>query len=610
MVFAARGQRSSRAIEKRWLWGAIGLLVCIATGAILFSAARPPAASVTVITEVSRAERATRAAHDGARRPARGRAAALHRDGVSARPTAPLAVASDVPTGFELEISGAVVDATGGGVVGAVVSAQADSAQLAWTSSGADGHFTLRLPPGHFEIVARAEAYSEAMSWVRAPARGVRLVLAPSASLAGRVVSRVTGEPIAGVTVNVEGPEGSVSRPRSTRAGSDGVFSFSGLARGRYQLEASGAAWRSQRQWARVEMGEQATGIELAASPAGVLVATVLVQGEPCADGFVRVQGAIWSNAPVHAGGARVEGVVPGSYEVNVGCEPGVALTETVQLGLGLTSRSWDLSAGSSLRGSVLSAEGQPLAAAHVRVLPAADVEGSNVDCVSDAGGDFECRGLVPGKYTCEVVGDFGPLSEPLRVIVGAADVPEVVLTTFASATIRASVSSSPSQRVASGVFARRAGYPAVLGTEAAGGQVSFENVPLGSYVVYVGAGGEHEPHARTLRLDQAGQVVEVALSAPPTTELVGSVLDARGEPLVDAWVRASGSGSGNELPAVLTDAEGRFAISDVLASARYDVKVDSNDGSTLRSGVTPGAPLLLQVRASDSAATLAHTER
>jgi hypothetical protein len=611
MVFAARGQRSSSAVGKRWLWGAVALLLFVAMGAFFSRAARQPAVGVQRIAEASLRERAaplpTRGGADGGRRIAPSLPQLSQRAGVSPRPALP---AAEAPTGFELEISGAVVDATGGGVVGAVVSAHADSTQLAWTSSGAEGQFSLRLPPGHFELVARAEAYSETMSWVRAPARGVRLVLAPSASLSGRVVSRATGEPIAGVTVRVEGPEGSASRPRSTSAGSEGAFSFSGLARGRYQLEASSEAWRSERQWASVEMGEQATGIELAASPAGVLVATVLVEGEPCADGFVRVQGPIWSNATVQSGSARVEGVVPGSYEVSVGCAPAITLTETFEFALGLSSRSWDLSAGASLRGSVLSGGGEPQAGAHVRVLPDADTEGSNVDCISDVGGDFECRGLVEGKYTCEVVGDFGPVSEPLEFVVGAADLPEIVLTTFGLATIQASVSSHPSQKVARGVFARRAGYPAVLGTEAGSGQVLFEDVPLGSYVIYVGAGGEHEPHAQALQLEQAGQIVEVALSAPFTTELVGTVLDARGEPLLDAWVRASGSGSFSELPAVLTDAEGRFSISDVIASARYDVHVDSGDGSVELSGVAPGGPLLLQIRTSDFAAAVAHTER
>jgi hypothetical protein len=60
----------------------------------------------------------------------------------------------------------------------------------------------------------------------------------------------------------------------------------------------------------------------------------------------------------------------------------------------------------------------------------------------------------------------------------------------------------------------------------------------------------------------------------------------------------------------VLTDSEGRFSIPDVIASARYQVQVDSNAGSAGQGDVAPGAPLTLQIRAPDATAALAHTSR
>ncbi len=601
VIGGSRGDGVLKSATKRCLWGFAGCLVLMAVCGFVW---RDELDSSVAVSEMARQELDAPSGRLGVRRPERTEVEGTYGEPrllVSPRPV-PGEATRELRTGFDLEVSGTVVDATGGCVVDATVSAHADSVQLASTQSGEEGQFTLRLPPGEFEIVARAEAYSDALLWVRAPAREVRLMVAPSASLLGRVVAHSTSEPIAGVTVFAEGPEGTAHRPRSAATGSGGVFSFSGLAAGRYQLEASSAAWRSGRHWVTVSMGEQMTGLELRASAAGVLAATLLVDNEPCADGFVRLNGPVWSNAVVQGGRARVEGVVPGAYELSAGCEgAAVTLTESAEFGLGLTARSWNLSAGLSLRGSVLGANAEPLATAHVRVLPERGTAGANVDCWSDPAGDFECRGLLPGEHTCEVVGEFGALSEPISVRVSSENMQSVVLRTFPSASIRASLAPGEPRGVAQGVFARRAGYPALTGRGSASGQVSFENLPLGSYVVYVGADGEHDAHARVVQLKQQAQIVDVVLSAPLTSELAGRVLDARGEPVLDAWVRASSRRSAIELPAVLTDSEGRFSVPDVIVGARYDLDVDSSEGPGRLMNVEPGREWTLQIRPSGS---------
>jgi hypothetical protein len=597
MTHATRLQVApKRRFNQLWLWCSLALAVIGLTLSFVFSDTE------RVSTAASNRSAATtpKLGKEVAEHPAR---AASESDPGSQRltPSAePPEAPSTPPAGFDLEISGTVVDATGGAVVGALVVARADSARVASAVSGEAGEFALAVPAGEFALSARADAYSDASAWSVAPARGVRLVLAPSASISGKVVARTTGEPIADVTVVAEGPEGGAHPARSTRSGQDGGFSFSSLAAGQYQLEASSPEWRSERLSQSVSIGEASELIELRVSPAGVLSATVLVDGEECADGFVRLNGPVWSNAGVLGGQARVEGVIPGSYTVDVGCEGALGLTEPLEVELGLTSRTWELSGGLSLRGRVMGADGQAVASAHVRVLPEPGSELASVDCASDAAGDFECRGLVPGAYTCEVVSEFGSLSEPVKVQL-SSETPELVLQASPSGTIRALVASRRPGDASPRVFARRAGYPPTPGSEDASGWVSFERVPLGAYVVYVGAGAENDATATPARLERHGQVLELTLNAPPTTEIAGRVLDPAGEPVVDAWVRVTGSDAAGQPPAALTDSDGRFTIPDVIRTSRYDLHIEHALGHAALAGVEPGPEVVLRLRPSAS---------
>lgn len=583
--------RSSRnALSAPKIAGAILVLAAI-VALVAWNASRDASTSAPATPErtVVRAARPPIAPHDAPR----SRSTALNV--TRQRGTAPLTLdpAPRAPSDAEPTILGVVADAAGGPIAGAHVAARDGARVIASTLSDEAGAFALAVPAGSVVLVARAEAYSEANEWVRVPARGVQLILAPAASLSGRVLRAGQAVAIAGLDVIAEGPEGSGVALRVARTDGDGRFSFDALAPGRYQLEARGPEWRSQRRSESVAVGEQRNDIELEALPAGVLEARVLSEGEPCADGFVRLGGPAWSNTAVQHGRARVEGVLPGTYTAEVGCAASLTLSEPLELGLGHAQRTWDLSAGLRLSGRVETAAGEPLAGAGVRVLPKVGSGGVNVDCRSDAGGDFECRGLVAGPYRVEAVGPISALSDPLELDLDD-DTDGVVLRAEPFGTIVASLANEPDGTVPE-IFVRRAGEPPMRAARGENGELVFEQLPLGSYTVFVQSDRPSPGDSSVVLLERADQIARVTLHPPRTRALEGRVVDGDGSPVIDAWVSATSSAGA--LASVVTDSEGRFSIAGALPDVRYDVRVESSGGEALIAAAEPGRELLARVQ-------------
>src|SRR5690606_34684072 len=111
--------------------------------------------------------------------------------------------------------------------------------------SSSNGRFELSVPPGPLILRARADAYSKAEVRVRAPLRGVTLVLAPAATIAGMVVSDQAREPIARAWVTASDPAKINGMPRSTKTDDSGRFRFTELAGGQYELRAVAPEWRT-----------------------------------------------------------------------------------------------------------------------------------------------------------------------------------------------------------------------------------------------------------------------------------------------------------------------------------------------------------------------------
>ncbi len=159
---------------------------------------------------------------------------------------------------------------------------------LRWVEAGPNGAFRLDgLPqaPGG-SLVAEAGEAGRARSAL--PASGsARLVLAPTATLRGRVLDGRTAQPVAGVRVGVVGPGGHAF----ARSAADGRFELPGLAPGRSTLTADEPRYAP---WSLHQLDVPAGGAlvrDVALAPAAVLVGRVLDEGGlPVADasGFLR----------------------------------------------------------------------------------------------------------------------------------------------------------------------------------------------------------------------------------------------------------------------------------------------------------------------------------
>lgn len=215
------------------------------------------------------------------------------------RPAAPPVTLVQAPEGVsppqplrpsDGDVSGRVIDALGGPVPFASVTARAlSSSESIEISADADGAFRAPVPAGAVELLARAEAFSSALRRLDAPAHDVLLELGPSSVLVGQVVEMGSQVPIADVSVlampeQQEALGGALSRepPATARTSPAGEFRMGGLRGGAaYRVWVEDTNWQSEPRSVLVEVGAVNEPARLEASPAAHLTARVLRDGEP-----------------------------------------------------------------------------------------------------------------------------------------------------------------------------------------------------------------------------------------------------------------------------------------------------------------------------------------
>jgi protocatechuate 3,4-dioxygenase beta subunit len=493
------------------------------------------------------------------------------------------------------ELRGSVFDATGGVVIGALVTGRTNAGMTAVAVSDAAGHFALSAPSGEeVELLAQAESYSQAAGRARSPATGIALVLAPAAVIPGTIVDDVTGEPVAFAAITAR-PQGDVGgREVSLAARSDvgGQFRLRGLQGGHYEIVASGESFRTQKEWVAVAAGQVSAPVVLRARAATTLSGVVVLGDTPCQAAEVEVSGPHGVFTQSGADGAvRFEGLLPGPYEIIAGCAQAVSRRETLTLGTEPISRTWSLKPGLAVTGSVESAAGIRVENVSVSARPTDDAQ-SAVTCASDARGEFSCGGLTAGEYDFSVVGSGPPASETVRVNVSEHLAPRVQLRLQASGTIRVAVESGDAVVAAPiRVFARGADLFAIEALPN-GAEFVLERLPLGAYELYVER-PTPDPVPTRVALEFDAQVLSVRLSPPAHSAISGRVLDEHGVPLVDAWVWASPSETSAALavrtPPALTDEAGGFWLPG-LASGAYDLHVRHGAVLGELTGVNAGA--------------------
>jgi protocatechuate 3,4-dioxygenase beta subunit len=467
-------------------------------------------------------------------------------------------------------LQGIVLDATGGVVSGAAVTVRLDAAPdlVAMTRSNDKGEFRLHADPGPVTITAQAEAFAPAMARVNAPAESLRLVLAPASSLEGYVVDEDTGDPIGGAMVSAL-PRGFLqSWGIGVAANEKGHFELTGLHAGEYILTASASRWSGEIA-IRLGVGEALNELQVEVRRATALNALVTAGGKACPKGGVQLAGPanLWGITDAD-GKLTIEGVRPGTYQATVQCQGSIPWSGELLVASEPVTRQWELDPGCAVTGRVEGPDGEPLARANVVVQLPRTPPAPVAHCTTDEAGNFECKGIDPGKYDVRLGG--GRDSATVRIELSAGrGLDPIVLRASPSAAILVRIAhSQPGTSNRFQVFARATDKPPAAATATLDGQMRLD-LPLGDYFVYFGPTSKLPDEARRVRLVANGQVAHVELDAPPLLSISGAVLDEQGVPVPDLWIHAESADiEGGGLPLgvpALTSAQGEFAIDQLL---------------------------------------------
>ena len=225
-------------------------------------------------------------------------------------------------------LAGRVVDSRGFPIEGALVRVEAKdprSPTVLSSASGPDGTFRfdgLPLPP--YRLVVERAGYASALLAAAAPHPGeeVEVALVTSASLAGRVLDRLGGQPIAGARLQLEraGKEPGQA-PQRALTDAQGLFEFRDVSAGDYSGSVHHDGHITARFSTRLQEGRRSELEALQLEPAGSISGDVVDRlGAPVPAALVTVGDppnwphAIQTDARGHF---RLASVEPGSQQLS-----------------------------------------------------------------------------------------------------------------------------------------------------------------------------------------------------------------------------------------------------------------------------------------------------
>ena len=547
-----------------------------------------------------------------------------------------------------VEVTGTVNDITGGPVAHANVRASAGR----WGGTAGppvttddSGRYSIWVKPGQVRVTAAADGYAEASQHGEAPST-IDLLLTPESSLVGIVVDAATGAPIEGARVTVEN-NGFGWDGEHDRTDAEGKFRVSRLTPGRYVAEA-----RTERGYGRTEgsvlvgLGQHVEGVVVRVHPAMRIQGKVMIAGTPptlCEDShayFRDVDHDRWVSARNEDGVLTAEGVVPGKYTVSAGCA-GYAATkdkwDPVEVkDADVTGLVWEVEAGATITGKVLSKRGEPIADAEVNARTTggelrANTQWSNA--TSKADGTYELAGLRPGTYLLEPSSDRGVAPQDgYKVDAPAGKTTEKDLVLEEGGRIEGVVVDDKGTPVAgvnvdAQALARDMSFWGEGKKTDANGKFTLDGLRAGDYRVTASRGWFQTLRKPGTTDDETkGEKVTVRAGAVATVRLVvesqngtikGVVVDAEGKPVPDAYLSAARESDaagarqsnvsrtrtwdwGDDKP-VLTNVDGTFTITS-LSPGKYTVRAyRKGGGEAVVEHVAVGATTRLQIRHTGS---------
>jgi protocatechuate 3,4-dioxygenase beta subunit len=335
------------------------------------------------------------------------------------------------------------------------------------------------------------------------------------------------------------------------------------------------------------------------------------------------------STATSDASGHFALDLAPGRYVVRAGAE-GIYGLAPAPLALGPATRvdSYDVIVArlALVHGRVVDATGHPAPGAQVSFrtrsprgsagsadLDAAGLTGSTP---SGADGRFDLH-VLPGEVALAAERDGRRARQVLPMVGAGQTLSGVELVLDAGGGLVGVVHDPAGQPVAHAqVVAETAGAPGALfartsATTDASGRFEIRDLPPGPARLEARASG-FAPSPRTdaeSRADAAGP--EVVLTLRPALALRGRVVDPDGQPLEGARVLARAGGSLLDAPVARSDADGRFAFTE-LGVGPYDLDASAEGyGTVFKRGVAvPGEGIELRLPAVGGLAGTVSDER
>ena len=490
-------------------------------------------------------------------------------------------------------------------VAGATIRARnrsMDRDQERTATSDADGAFRLSgLPHELIDLNVRAEGYTSRVLRGARPGTEEPIVveMKTGALLTGRVID-AAGRPVAGASVLLEPDEqtlmrGVDARDLFKRADGDGRFRFEHVGPGTWSLEATQGPATAKVDGIELQPGTQRE-VDLHLQTQDQLTVIVSTQlSEPVADARIRVK-------PEGTAFATGYGTTDASGRAQIGVDTGAALVtvehelyqdESTQLVLepGTNELVVQVRPGGTIRGTVRSADGAPLALASVK----AQAEDSlnllppavrrylypPTETISGRNGQFELTGLEPGSYFLAAkapgFAENGP-AQPIEIEGQSVDGMDIVLEPGGS--ITGTVTGLDSTDLASvEISATRNAEHHVTAPDPEG-NFAFEDLAPGEWSIVASQGDDFGARSveRSVAVQTSTADVFVELPFERGLRLSGQILVA-GEPIIGGYLGTLQTGD-EDLRWTQTDHRGEFEI-EGLEPGAYQLRIQQPNGGT-----------------------------
>lgn len=547
-----------------------------------------------------------------------------------------------------VELHGTVSDISGGPIAHAQIRAsagrwgQSDPAPPVETDD--KGAYTVWLAPGDVMVQASADGYAASSELGKAPGK-LDLFLTPESGLSGVVIDAATNKPVEGAHVTVESTQWSWNGgDESDRTDADGKFKVHRLPPGRYIATA-----RTDHGYGRTEgsvlvgLGQQIDGVVVKLFPAARIVGKVMIAGSPptlCLESGGWFRDEVhdrWVSATTENDGTiHADGVLPGTYTVNISCE-GYRAKDTyppvVVEGKDVTDLTWLVEAGSIVKGKLTTKAGAPIEDATIRAQSTGDARAKTTwgSDLTQADGSYELRDLSPATYNLSIDTSRGVAPrEDAKVDVPAGATITKDLVVDDGGAIEGLVVDSQGKPVdgvvvnARAIAAQMWSWNMTPNRSSDDGSFHIDSLRPGDYRVIAqrgwsdalrkpGTTDDAEQGEKTTVI--AGKTATVKLVVEAQTGVIkGTVVDAAGAPISDAFISAvresdaagsnqssaqatRGWGWGDEDRPVLTGPDGAFTITK-LAPGKHTLRAyRKGGGEAIAEHVAVGSTVKLQIK-------------